>query len=82
MDELNLADDASRTSTIGSLIPADSSVRSDDGSYVCVRNAIASPPSSLNTLNTLTETMSVGDLVVVGADGGDITDLDVPQNVR
>ena len=73
-------DDAdSMRSSLGSLVPAESAPLSgppgqDDGSYVCVRKGIASPPSSLNTL---TETMSVGDIVLVGADGNDMNTLDM-----
>lgn len=63
--------DIDDTSTLGSLIGDEESVTSshDDSSYVRVRSAITSPPSSLNTLP---ETMSVGDLVLVGADGSDL----------
>lgn len=63
--------DIDDTSIIGSLIGGEESVSSshEDSSYVRVRNAIASPPSSLNTLP---ETMSVDDLVLVGADGSEL----------
>jgi hypothetical protein len=64
------------SSTLGSLVPAgdgDEGYQPSDNSYVCVRHGIASPPSSLNTL---TDTLSVGDLVVIGADGCDFNDLD------
>mmetsp|Transcript_31529 Transcript_31529/g.52051 ORF Transcript_31529/g.52051 Transcript_31529/m.52051 type:complete len:304 (+) Transcript_31529:141-1052(+) len=73
-DDLVDIDVASR-STLGSLVPTGDgdSYYPSDNSYVCVRHGIASPPSSLNTL---TSTLSVGDVVVIGADGGDFNDLD------
>lgn len=67
------------TSTLGSLIGAESVASShDDSSYVRVRSAIASAPSSLNTLP---ETLSVGDMVMIGADGGelDMSPMRVPR---
>lgn len=74
-------DNNSMRSSLGSLLPATDSPTAavaaatfgDDSSYVCVRNSIASPPSSLNTV---TETMSIGDMVVVGGDAGDVSALD------
>lgn len=73
-DDLVDIDVASR-STLGSLVPAsEERYQPDDNSYVCVRNEIASPPSSLNTL---TDTLSVGDMVVVGAESCDFNDLDI-----
>mmetsp|Transcript_15929 Transcript_15929/g.23435 ORF Transcript_15929/g.23435 Transcript_15929/m.23435 type:complete len:292 (-) Transcript_15929:2247-3122(-) len=73
-DDLVDIDVASR-STLESLVPApEERYQPDDNSYVCVRSGIASPPSSLNTL---TDTLSVGDMVVVGADSCDFNDLDV-----
>ena len=64
------------SSTPGSLVnagDADEGYPQSESSYVCVRHGIASPPSSFNTL---TDTLSVGDLVIIGADGGDFNDLD------
>jgi len=79
-DDEEEEDEDSMRSSLGSLVPAADSpggaaggTTGDDSSYVCVRNSIASPPSSLNTL---TETMSVGDMVVVG-DAAEITALDM-----
>jgi hypothetical protein len=86
-DDLIDIDVSSRcSSTLGSLIPTgeiddtnnqseliDDVYQPSDNSYVCVRHGIASPPSSLNTL---TDTLSVGDLVVIGMDGKDFHDFD------
>lgn len=74
-DDLIDIDVASRCSTLGSLVAAGDVDEGNncDSSYICVRHGIASPPSSLNTL---TDTLSVGDLVVIGADGCDFNDLD------
>ncbi len=86
-DDLIDIDVSSRcSSTLGSLIPTgdvddsmnqseliDDGYQPSDNSYVCVRHGIASPPSSLNTL---TDTLSVGDLVVIGMDGKDFHDFD------
>jgi hypothetical protein len=75
-DDLIDIDVTSRCSTLGSLVAAgdgDDCYDPSDNSYICVRHGIASPPSSLNTL---TDTLSVGDLVVIGADGCDFNDLD------
>jgi hypothetical protein len=67
--ELNEVDDDAG-SALGSLIDADSVASSqDDSSYVRVKNVVASAPTSLNTLP---ETMSVGDMVLIGADGGEL----------
>lgn len=72
--------DVASRSTLGSLVPATDcdgdSYHPSENSYVCVRYGIASPPSSLNTL---TDTFSVGDLVVVGADGCDFNDMDLAK---
>lgn len=76
MEYEDLADiDVASRSTLGSLVPVgeERTFQPDESSYVCVRNGIASPPSSLNTLAS---TLSVGDMVVVGADGCDFSDLD------
>lgn len=68
-------------STLGSLIPGDSveslgplaqQTTADDSSYVNIRAGIASPPSSLNTM---TSTLSVGDMVVVAADGTEFNEF-------
>lgn len=77
-DDLVDIDVASR-STLGSLVPANDadSYHPDEGSYICVRNGIASPPSSMNTVTT---TLSVGDMVVVGAEGCDFNELDLGQS--
>jgi len=77
-DDLADIDVASTQSTLGSLLPVpEERCQSDDNSYVCVRSGIASPPSSLNTL---TDTLSVGDMIVVGADAVDFNDLDIINN--
>ena len=58
------------SSALGSLIGAESVTSSqDDSSYVRVSSAVASPPTSLNTLSGI---MSMGDMVLIGADGGDL----------
>lgn len=66
--DVNSLDSASGTS-LGSLVPADGSDRQDDSSYEYVRNSIASPPSSANTVHT---DLSVGDMVLVRAELNDL----------
>lgn len=62
--------DKDDTLMLGSFIEAESVASShDDSSYVRVRSAIASAPSSLNTLP---ETLSVGDMVIIGEDGSEL----------
>mmetsp|Transcript_39058 Transcript_39058/g.44542 ORF Transcript_39058/g.44542 Transcript_39058/m.44542 type:complete len:297 (+) Transcript_39058:36-926(+) len=79
-EDLADIDVTSTQSTLGSLIPSpEERCHPDDNSYVCVRNGIASPPSSLNTL---TDTLSIGDMVIVGADSVDFHDLDLINNSK
>lgn len=68
--DVNSLDSASGAASLGSLIPAGESEKQDDESYEYVRNSIASPPSSANTVHT---DLSVGDMVLVRAE---INDLD------
>ena len=61
-------DSASGAASLGSLEPAESD-KGDDSSYEYVRNTIASPPSSSNTVHT---DLSVGDMVLVRAELNDL----------
>jgi len=69
--DVNSLDSASNTS-LGSLVAADSE-KNDDESYEYVRNSIASPPSSSNTVQT---DLSVGDMVLVRAELNDLDKSD------
>lgn len=63
VQRLHLTAESRLSRSLGSLIPSDSNSNlDDDSSYVCVRAGVGSPPTSLNSL---TETASVGDLVLV-----------------